>query len=160
MINKISENVFQLYFKNFGSCVYVIIVNRRILIDTSSKENADELLRDLEKLGINPKDIQIILLTHSHYDHTENLKLFPNAKIYSKNNINEFLDRRIKIIETPGHTGDSLCFIYRDILFSGDTLFHVGIGRTDFPESEPNKMKESLNKLKKLDYSILCPGHI
>ncbi|MEM0465638.1 MAG: MBL fold metallo-hydrolase [Candidatus Pacearchaeota archaeon] len=160
MINKIDNEVFQLYFKKFGSCVYLIKLEKNILIDTSSKENAEELLKELNKLKVDVRDIHIILLTHSHFDHTSNIEFFTNAKIYTKNNINEFYDKRIKVIETPGHTKDSLCFLYKNILFSGDTLFHSGIGRTDFPESDPEKMKESLDKLKKIDFTILCPGHI
>ena len=67
-----------------------------------------------------------------------------------------------EIIYTPGHTKGSIC-IYdtkRSILFSGDTLFYNGyVGRTDLFTSVPEKMNESLDKLKKLDYDILCPGH-
>ena len=46
------------------------------------------------------------------------------------------------------------------VLFSGDTLFHNGIGRTDLPKSVPEKMNESLKKLRNLKFEILCPGHI
>ena len=44
-------------------------------------------------------------------------------------------------------------------LFSGDTIFHNGIGRTDLPNSQPEKMAESLEKIKKLNIKTLCPGH-
>ena len=67
-----------------------------------------------------------------------------------------------KIIYTPGHTKGSFCLLdtKRKILFSGDTLFYNGyVGRTDLFTSVPEKMSDSLNKLKKLDYDILCPGH-
>ncbi len=39
----------------------------------------------------------------------------------------------IKIIATPGHSQGSVCFLTREALFSGDTLFAGSIGRTDFP---------------------------
>lgn len=167
-INKISKEVFQFCFKQFGSCVYLLKLkgkdNKNILIDTSSKANEQELLQDLQELRIKPEQIDIILLTHKHYDHVGNLSLFKNAKIYSAENI-ESLNKikellEIKVIKTPGHTYDSLSFLYKDILFSGDTLFYKGIGRTDMQESQPEKMQESLKKLKKLKYKILCPGHI
>lgn len=161
MINKIKENIFQLHFKEFGSCVYLIITkNIKIIIDTSSEENQKELISDLKQLNLKPKDINIILLTHSHYDHVGNLDLFKSAKVYDINNIGRFKIKDIKIIKTPGHTYDSICLLYKNILFSGDTLFYKGIGRTDLPESEPEKMQESLEKLRKIKYRILCPGHV
>ena len=69
--------------------------------------------------------------------------------------------KAIKIVQTPGHTRGSLCFYIpkEKILFSGDTLFDNGIGRTDLPTSQSKKMQSSLNKLKKLNYKILCAGH-
>ena len=161
MKNKLAENVYQFYFKNFGSCVYLLRIGKdNILIDTSSKDNSQELLNELEKSRVNPRDVHMILLTHKHWDHIGNLELFPNAKVYSSENINDINLIWIRTIKTPGHTKDSLCFLYKEILFSGDTLFHNGIGRTDLPESSPKEMKDSLDKLKKIDYKILAPGHV
>ncbi len=158
---KLRDNVFQLLFKNFGSCVYLIKQDKdNILIDSSSKDNAQELLYELKKLKVDPRDVHYILLTHTHYDHNGNLEFFPNAKVFDAKNIDDLVLINFRPIKTPGHTKDSLCFLYKGILFSGDTLFLKGIGRTDLPESEPNKMKESLDKLNKLDYQILAPGHV
>ncbi len=76
-----------------------------------------------------------------------------------KEEINSF-----KILKVPGHTKGSVAVLdeKRKLLFSGDTLFHNGIGRTDFPNSSPEEMGESLNKLIRLvreeDYE-LHPGH-
>ena len=160
-VNNISNEVFQISFEKFGSVVYVIKFGKdNILIDTSSEENGQELLNRLEKLNINPRDVHIILLTHRHYDHVGNLYMFPNAKVYDEKNIDELNLIRVRVVRVPGHTKDSLAFLYKDILFSGDTLFHLGIGRTDLKESVSEKMQESLNLLKKLNYDILCPGHV
>ncbi len=161
MINKIKSNIFQLYFKGFGSVVYLLkIKNQNIIIDTSSSKNEKELINNLEQLNLNPKDIDIIILTHQHWDHNENINLFKNAKLYKYENINQLPIKEFKIIKTPGHTKDSIVILYKKILFSGDTLFHNGIGRTDFSDSEPKKMNDSLKKLKNLNYQILCPGHV
>jgi len=165
MINQIKNNVWQMHFNAFGSCVYLIKLPKPILIDVSSNATKQELLGDLKNLNVNPEKIQSIILTHNHYDHIENLNLFPNAKIYSSTNLNEikkdFPD--FKIIPTPGHTKEDICILYKNILFSGDTIFNkeqTCIGRTDFKESAPEKMPESLEKIKKIDYKILCPGHL
>jgi glyoxylase-like metal-dependent hydrolase (beta-lactamase superfamily II) len=161
MINKIRNNVFQLHFTEFGSCVYVVLLKDiKIVIDTGSEENQDELIRDLRELGLGPEEVDVVLLTHRHWDHVGNLELFSKAEVYDYENRMEMHIEGIEIIEVPGHTKDSLAFVYEGVLFSGDTLFHNGIGRTDFPESEPEKMAESLKMLRDLDYEVLCPGHI
>lgn len=51
------------------------------------------------------------------------------------------------VIQTPGHTDGSVCYISGDVLFSGDTLFNGGMGRCDFPTGDEDKMKSSLKKL-------------
>ena len=65
-----------------------------------------------------------------------------------------------QVLHTPGHTAGSVCFLLDTMLFSGDTLFRMSCGRTDFPESIPEKMGPSLKKLAALpgNYTVL-PGH-
>ena len=65
-----------------------------------------------------------------------------------------------KIIHTPGHTIGSVCILYRDIIFTGDTLFHDGSpGRYDLPTGDKALLRESLSKLLSLDVKIIAPGH-
>jgi hydroxyacylglutathione hydrolase len=162
MISKISKNVSQLYFNVFGSCVYVLTLNNKnILIDTSSREAREELLEDLKTLNLSPEKIEVVILTHTHWDHNGNIELFKNAKIFTENNLNELGIEELKPIKTPGHTKDSVCFLYKDILFSGDTIFdNGGVGRTDLQGGSLIELNESLKKIEKLKYKILCPGHI
>lgn len=160
MKTKISSNVSQLYFDTFGSTVYVLKLEKNILIDTSSEDNKEELIKDLKQLNLEPEDINIVILTHSHWDHTGNINLFKNAKVVTSDNLSS-LPSIIKPIKTPGHTKDSLCFLYKDILFSGDTIFNEGgRGRTDLPGGNEKQIQESIKKLKTIKYNILCPGHI
>ncbi len=64
------------------------------------------------------------------------------------------------VLSTPGHTKGSVCYIIGDYLFSGDTLFAGGIGRTDLEGGDMADMRRSLQKLKKLDKNyFICPGH-
>ncbi len=70
-------------------------------------------------------------------------------------------DHRLRIIYTPGHTIGSIS-IYDEVtrsLFSGDTLFTMGIGRTDFPTGSFKALKESLIDLSKIEIKSLYPGH-
>ncbi len=68
---------------------------------------------------------------------------------------------QLKVIETPGHTPGSVAFLGKGIVFSGDTLFKGGVGRTDFSYcSYFDLMKSIKNKLFKLpDETLVYPGH-
>lgn len=122
--------------------------------------------------------VRYILLTHLHFDHAtevRELKRFTNAKVIvnKKEDESEFADifvkdedifkignKEIKIIETPGHTKGSVCYLFEDAIFTGDTLFIGGIyGRTDFGGNE-KELKESLNKIFNIDENLkVYPGH-
>jgi glyoxylase-like metal-dependent hydrolase (beta-lactamase superfamily II) len=67
----------------------------------------------------------------------------------------------IELIHTPGHTPGSQCFLVRDCLVSGDTLFLQGCGRTDFPGGDPEALYDSLvHRLARVpDGAVLFPGH-
>ncbi|MBQ1313715.1 MAG: MBL fold metallo-hydrolase [Clostridiales bacterium] len=71
-----------------------------------------------------------------------------------------FDDTEFKVVHTPGHTRGSVVYLLDDLMFSGDTLFQLSCGRTDFPESDPAAMGPSLQKLAALEgnYHVL-PGH-
>ncbi|MEE1321488.1 MAG: MBL fold metallo-hydrolase [Acutalibacteraceae bacterium] len=67
---------------------------------------------------------------------------------------------KIEIIHTPGHTAGSVCYKTDKILFSGDTLFYMTCGRTDFPGGSMEDMLLSMNKLKEIEGEYrVCPGH-
>jgi hydroxyacylglutathione hydrolase len=66
----------------------------------------------------------------------------------------------LKVIHTPGHTPGSICLVGERLIFTGDTLFAGGIGRTDFPGGSIIDMTKSLLKLTSLpDYLLVYPGH-
>ncbi len=67
---------------------------------------------------------------------------------------------KIKVLSTPGHTKGGVCYIADNALFSGDTLFCMSCGRTDFPGGSGSEMIASLRKLRELkgDYNVY-PGH-
>jgi len=65
------------------------------------------------------------------------------------------------VIHTPGHTPGSICLKLNTCLFTGDTLFAQGFGRTDFPYSSEEKLISSIKeKLLTLEPDIeIYPGH-
>lgn len=70
-------------------------------------------------------------------------------------------DLRIKAMETPGHTRDSMCLTTDGRVFTGDTLLIGGTGRTDLPTGDPHALYDSLfHKLLMLPPETLVhPAH-
>ncbi len=67
---------------------------------------------------------------------------------------------RLRFIHTPGHTPGSMCVLAERRLFSGDTLFRLGVGRTDLGAGNQTKLEESVRRLMELDDSTeVFPGH-
>jgi len=74
----------------------------------------------------------------------------------------EIGDEVYRVIHTPGHSPGSMC-LYDEktkILFSGDTVFsHGSFGRYDFPGGDAGLLRNSIERLSKLDVEYLYPGH-
>ncbi|MFA5114497.1 MAG: MBL fold metallo-hydrolase [Candidatus Omnitrophota bacterium] len=72
---------------------------------------------------------------------------------------------RLEVIATPGHSAGGICLLLNkpgdNMLFSGDTLFFHGIGRTDFPGAKEDDLimsiKEKLLGLR--EDTLVYPGH-
>jgi len=71
-------------------------------------------------------------------------------------------DLSLQVIHTPGHTPGSVCLRWGERLFSGDTLFAGGIGRTDLGGISPEKLVHSIkDRLYRLDDdTVVLPGHM
>ena len=66
----------------------------------------------------------------------------------------------LKVMHTPGHTRGSISLVGDELVFTGDTLFAGGIGRTDFAGGSDVDMRRSLEKLLCLpDRDVVYPGH-
>jgi hydroxyacylglutathione hydrolase len=71
-------------------------------------------------------------------------------------------NHQFSIIATPGHTPGGVFFYCRDehLAFSGDTLFHNSVGRTDFQGGSRFMLIQSLRMISQLpDETIVMPGH-
>jgi len=102
----------------------------------------------------------------------QSAKWWLKRKIIEKSpKINKFLKENEKIslgkealivLHSPGHSPGGICLYNKKnkIIFSGDTLFKDGIGRTDFSYGSPNALEQSLKKLySKFSGFRLYPGH-
>lgn len=73
-----------------------------------------------------------------------------------------FGNTTIRVLHTPGHTKGGVCYIFEKerVIFSGDTLFRLSAGRTDFPDGNAREELMSLSDIAKLDgdFNVYC-GH-
>lgn len=103
-------------------------------------------------------------------DQRQNLSLWFGADMAIKGDVAlsdgqeiEIAGIKMKFILTPGHTPGSGCYYVESegVLFSGDTLFYMSRGRTDFPGGSEKQIIDSItNKLLVLpDDTVVLPGH-
>ena len=143
---------------------------------------ADTILDALEG-----RELKAILLTHGHFDHVGAVKelaaetgcevyihpselnlppMITAGQLYCTHTyaegdtISPISGVELTVLHTPGHTPGSVCLIWKDQMFSGDTLFEGSCGRVDLPGGDPRVMMESLRRLASLeaDYHV-HPGH-
>ncbi len=141
------------------NCYILSINNKCLVIDPGDEYNKiKEIIGDKEVVGV--------IITHHHFDHVGALKYFNKDLILDRNNLEEKeynIDNfKFEVIYTPGHKDDLITIYFKKekIMFTGDFIFKGTIGRTDLPDSSPEDMVHSLNKMKKYDKDIkIYPGH-
>ena len=83
------------------------------------------------------------------------------VKLFTENDILKLDELEFDILETPGHTPGSVCYICGETMFSGDTLLCRSIGRTDLEGGDFEQMKRSLAKIADLGGNLtIYPGHM
>lgn len=164
-----------------SSTVTLIRSNKNIIVDTGSFQDEKKIIDALAREKLKPKDIDIVILTHLHIDHTRNTNIFLNAELFVKHSdlgtkwdINEITVERVeldnlkiaddvKIILTPGHfpfhasvvvkTKDGIVVVAGDAIAKKESL-----GKIPYPQWNDKEYLKSQKKILKLaDYII--PGH-
>jgi sulfur dioxygenase len=167
----------QLFDKQSSTYTYLIAdkQSKEAIIIDSVLEQHERDLKLINELGLK---LKYAIDTHIHADHITGMGLLKqnlNCQIampFASNiNIADFLindgdnlnfgSYNLKAIHTPGHTECDTCYLVDNLLFSGDTLFIRGTGRTDFQSGSAELMYNSIhNKLFSLpDSTIVLPAH-
>ncbi len=87
-------------------------------------------------------------------DYDRNIKFLNDGDVLKIGSI------ELQVLHTPGHSAGSICLKVDDTIFTGDTLFKEGIGRTDLKNSNFESIKRSIADLMRLNDNIkVYPGH-
>ena len=156
---------------------YLVISDKELAVIDPGDE-IKKVLAAIRKENITPK---FIINTHYHFDHTYyslEIKKIIGGKVLFHRAEQDYIDFKadqllddgdkvkigkiiLKVIYTPGHTSGSICLLGDNFIFTGDTLFENGCGRTDLPGGSDKAMQKSLKKLAKIIKlgMVIYPGH-
>lgn len=170
-------SVRQLFDLETFTYTYIVFdeVTRDAVIIDSVKEKLHRDLKIVKELSLK---VHYILDTHAHADHITGAGDL-RSELGSKTVIGKGAGVKcidlgiadgenlsagslsIKALATPGHTNGCTCFLIGDNLFTGDTLFIRGCGRTDFQGGSAHSLFQSIkNKIYTLpDSTKIYPGH-
>ena len=114
------------YASQRANCTITLIKSsKNCIVDLGIPADKDLIIKQLKAKGLTPKDIDVVILTHSDIDHIGNLNLFPDATFIGGNAViqrdlfKEFfkekyiVDEYITIIHTPGHDNRSITVLVK-----------------------------------------------
>jgi glyoxylase-like metal-dependent hydrolase (beta-lactamase superfamily II)/rhodanese-related sulfurtransferase len=161
-----------------GGCLSYLVgcdATRAALLVDPELDEADRYVTLAAEKGLR---IRYVLDTHTHADHfTASRELGRELGVpivMHRKSAAPFVDLRVedgdtlvvgslrlRILETPGHTDDSLSLVLPDRVLTGDALLIGGTGRTDLPTGDPEALYDSLfGKLLGLDDALgVYPAH-
>ena len=160
-------------YNNNGYIVACPDTKEAVIIDTPAEP--EKLLNEIGDLKI-----KAILITHGHQDHllgfTEitnkvavpvavggadvEMLPAPPSMVLGDGDVIEIGNHTIRALSTPGHTNGSTCYLIGQHLFSGDTLFPGGPGKSRTPEALKLELESITQKLLVLDEdTVVYPGH-
>jgi hydroxyacylglutathione hydrolase len=139
-----------------------IIANTHLHIDHASGNEAFKALSGA-KIALHPRqkeNYQLIVIDGTKLLGTEPVEFKEDFIV--KDNLLQAEDLEIECIPSPGHTPDSVCYYLRKekILICGDVLFEMNTGRVDLPGGNADELRESIERLSRLDIELLLPGHM
>jgi hydroxyacylglutathione hydrolase len=168
-----SYQLFQLKTRYLAIINYTYLLVDRISNQALVVDPAWDSEKLLSRLYDLKAELTMILLTHSHFDHTHLidplLKRYQTAQVYMSAPEIDFynfqcpnlqpiyhLDRltlgetEISCLLTPGHTAGSVCYYTPESLFTGDTIFIEGCGICNTNGGSPLQMYESIQMIKQI----------
>lgn len=143
------------------NCYLLISEGEMVVVDPGG--DSDKILEEIKKTSLVPK---YIINTHNHFDHiggNEDIQRETGAEILKLKEGDEIKigNEILKVINTPGHSKDSICLLGEGFALVGDVIFPDGYGRTDLAGGSEEEMQKSLKRLSKIlkPRTRIYPGH-
>jgi len=187
-LGDIKEELQGIYLiKGVGLTSNIYLIHDRLMVDTGNGEPINRIAPILAGMGKNIRDVERVVLTHSHFDHVGGVEEIAymadpeimahpleHSEVKASTHVEVNLipiregDRvsvdgyNFRVLHTPGHSIGSIC-LYEDgisLLISGDTVFpYGGVGRVDLPTGDPDALIASVRRIAELRVRHLLPGH-
>ena len=138
-----------------GTNTYLYGSDPCVVIDPGSEDSAH--LEAIRAAAAERGGIGLVLLTHSHGDHTAGAEQL-EAEVVLPNGGEEHFS--LRVIATPGHAADHVCFLTETgVCFSGDLI--LGLGSTIVPPGGNSlaAFMDSLALLQAETIELIAPGH-
>jgi glyoxylase-like metal-dependent hydrolase (beta-lactamase superfamily II) len=172
-----------------------------VLIDAGLDATGAAILAELKAQGVEPGQVQAVLITHGHPDHYAAAGLFEKATVvagsedlamirgdrthYSPfgriigtvmplppapgaitavrgDELLEFDGAPFSVVATPGHSPGSVMYLYKDVLFTGDSLMRKKDGVAIVPSlfsEDAGRNRAALRTLTALRFDKIADGH-
>ena len=195
LVNNLYAYVWQGSDNNCNSFVFADVLkgNRHAVIDPGHtttpfyrEPGLTKLFKEMEKDGIEGKEIGLVILTHAHPDHCEASNVIKEQNnayvalhradedVYKRSGgiVDIYLEEgelqlangsqtRLQILHSPGHSPGHITIYWPEekVLIAGDVIFYKSTGRVDLPGGDARLLKQSIERLSELDIEYLLCGH-
>jgi glyoxylase-like metal-dependent hydrolase (beta-lactamase superfamily II) len=160
-----------------STSVLIRAEGRLIVVDPSTEYMRAAIKTSFKQIGVFPKDVDTVVLTHSHDDHTGNLDLFKKAKVIMHSGGENEVPRAelfdgdemqlcpgVRLVHTPGHCPDEISVFVdadRHYAIAGDTVPLEDNLKKNIPPRINTDRDQALESIKKIrEYAdVVVPGH-
>jgi len=165
---------------------HVIVDPGHFITPSYQEPGLERLLNGMEKDGLDSASVGLVVLTHSHPDHSEASMILRSeyqsmvaiheadapdygafggkADIFLAEGTLELGTKKpivLQIYHSPGHTPGHITIYWPDqkLLVAGDCIFYRSMGRSDLPGGDFLTLRQSIERLSELDIEYLMCGH-
>jgi hydroxyacylglutathione hydrolase len=176
-----------LFARAFDGDRHVVVDPGHLVTPALGEPGLERLYAEMRGDGIDPNGIGMVLLTHCHPDHCESARTIrkdnkalvalheAESGFYTTHlggRVDLYLDEgnldlglqdplHLEIFHSPGHSPGHITIYWPEqkVLIAGDLIFYRGTGRVDLPGGSAGQLRDSIERVSKLEIETLLCGH-